>query len=337
MIHKNIPLVDLHRHLDGSVRLGTILDLARQHGLALPADDLEGLRPYAQMTQKYEDLAAALGKFALNQSIFFDYDAVRRVALENVEDAAREGIDYIELRYSPVFIAEKYGLDPQGVASVISEVWEEARRRQDVQVNLVVILSRHYGPEVVRAELRAALTQRERGVVGLDIAGVETNAPGSLFVEHCRTARAAGLHLTVHAGEWSGPRSVRQAVEELEAERIGHAVGAKDDPAVMDLIAERGVAIECCPTSAVQFSMVPSYQAHPLKEWLRRRLLVTIATDDPGISAIDLPYEYRMLDEEFCLSPEEVGVLQANGVKAAFLSPAEKEALCARAAARGQP
>lgn len=333
MIHPDLPLVDLHRHLDGNVRLGTILDLAKQHGLPLPADDLEGLRPFAQMTRHFDDLVAAFGKFVLNQSIFFDYDAVRRVVLENVEDAVREGIDYIELRYSPVFIAEKHNLDPQSVASVVSEVWEEVRGRQPVQVNLIVILSRHYGPEVVRAELQAALANRQRGVVALDIAGIETNAPGSLFVEHCRIAREAGLHLTVHAGEWSGPQSVRQAVEELHAERIGHAVGARDDPAVMDLIAERGVAIECCPTSAVQFSMVPTYQTHPLKEWLRRRLLVTIATDDPGISAIDLPHEYRVLDEEFGLSPEEVRGLQANGLNAAFLSSAEKEDLSARAAA----
>ncbi len=334
MINKDIPLVDLHRHLDGNVRLGTILDLARQHGLKLPADDLEGLRPYAQMTQHYEDLAAAFGKFELNQSIFFDYEAVRRVVQENVEDAVREGIDYIELRYSPVFIAEKYKLDPMSVASVVSEVWEEVRGRLPVKVNLIVILSRHYGPEIVQVELQAALANRSRGVVALDIAGIETNAPGSLFVDHCRTARENGLHLTVHAGEWSGPQSVRQAVEGLQAERIGHGVGAKDDPAVMDLIVERGVAVECCPTSSVQFSMVPTYQDHPLKEWLRRGMRVTIATDDPGISAIDLPHEYRVLDEQYQLPNQTVRTLQSNGVDAAFLTAAEKQALRELAARR---
>ncbi len=322
-----IPVVDLHRHLDGSVRLETMLDLARQHGLDMPAWDVQSLRPHAQVIGTITDLEACLPKFTLMQRVMVDYDACRRIVWENLEDAVEEGIDYIELRFSPGFMAEVHKLDPTGVTSAVCEAWEEARDQLQVKAKLIVIMSRHYGPEACQAELDLAIAHRNRGVAGVDLAGVEKMGPGHLFVEHMHQAHEAGLHVTIHAGEWSGPQSVRQAVLELGAERIGHAVGAKDDPSVMDLLAERGVAIESCPTSNVQFSMVSSYQDHPLPMWLERGLLVTVNTDDPGISGIDLPHEYRVLREEMGLGDDHIRKLQENGVKAAFLTDEERAAL----------
>jgi len=328
--HPDVPVVDLHRHLDGSVRLQTMLDLARQHGVKLPADTLEGLRPHAQIMGTVIDLKDCLPKFALMQSVMADYDACRRIAYENLEDAVREGIDYIELRFSPVFMAEVHKLDPMGVASAVCEAWEEARGRLPVKANLIVIMSRHYAPETYEVELQTAIAHRDRGVVAIDIAGVEEMGPGHLFVQQCQKAREAGLHLTVHAGEWSGPQSVRQAVVELNAERIGHAMGAKDDSGVMDLLAERHVAIESCPSSSVQFSMVPSFREYPLPMWLERGLLVTVNTDDPGIQGIDLPHEYHILREELKLGDRQIRQLQENGVQAAFLTNEERSKLSAK-------
>jgi adenosine deaminase len=333
--HPAFPVVDLHRHLDGSVRLQTMLDLARQHGVQLPANTLESLRPHAQIMSTVIDLKDSLPKFALMQSVMVDYDACRRIAYENLEDAVREGIDYIELRFSPMFMAEVHKLDPMGVASAVCEALEEARGRLPVKANLIVIMSRHYAPETYEVELQTALAHRDRGVVAIDIAGVEEMGPGPLFIKQCQKARQAGLHVTVHAGEWSGPQSVRQAVLELDAERIGHAMGAKDDPAVMDLLAERHVAIESCPSSSVQFSMVPSFREYPLPMWLERGLLVTVNTDDPGIQGIDLPHEYRILREELGLSDAQICRLQENGVQAAFITDAERAALLAKKEAEG--
>jgi len=320
----NAPLVDLHRHLDGNVRLQTMIDLAREHGVQLPAYDLEGLRPYVQVVESVPDLKASLDKFARMQSVMVDYAACRRIAWENLEDAVREGLDCVELRFSPVFMAELHKLDPLGVTSAVCEAWEEARDRLPVRAKLIVILSRHYGPEACQIELQASIANRERGVVGIDLAGVEDIGPAKLFVEHYRRAKEAGLHLTTHAGEWSGPESVRQAVLQLGTERLGHAIGAASDPAVMDLLAERRIAIESCPTSSVQFSMVPGYRQLPLGMWLERGLLVTIATDDPGISGIDIEHEYRVLRQEMGLDDARVCQLQKNGVEAAFLSPEER-------------
>ncbi len=333
MSDPHIPLVDLHRHLDGALRLGTMLDLARQHHLSLPAGDVAGLRPYVQMSERQGSVADLLGvdsKFSLVQLVLADYDACRRVAWENLEDAVREGIDYVELRFSPAFMGERHGLDPMGVTSAICEAWEEARGRLPVQSQLIVIMSRTYGPEACLAELAAAIAHRDRGVVGVDLAGDEAGFPAHLFVDHYRRARGAGLRRTVHAGEFAGAESIRQAILELDAERIGHGVHAADDPAVMDLLAERHIPVESCPTSNVQFGVVPGYGAHPLPLFLRRGLCVTLNTDDPGIGGIDLAHEYRIAREQLGLSEAEVRRLQENGVAAAFLSPAERAALQSR-------
>ena len=330
MSDPRIPLVDLHRHLDGSLRLETIIDLARQHRVPLPAWDVEGLRPHAQMGRgvgSLADLIGATSKFGLVQRVLVDYDACRRVTWENLEDAVHEGIDYVELRFSPAFMGELHGLDPMGVTSAVCEAWQEARHRLPVRSKLIVIMSRTFGPEACRVELEAAIAHRERGVVGLDVAGDEARWPARLFADHYRRAREAGLRLTVHAGEFAGPESIRQAIVDLGAERIGHGVHAADDPALMDLLAERQIPIESCPTSNVQFGVVPTYAAHPLPLFLRRGLCVTLNTDDPGISGIDLAHEYRVAREELGLSEEEIRRLQQNGLQAAFLTPAERSSL----------
>jgi adenosine deaminase len=322
-----IPLVDLHRHLDGNVRLETILDIGRQHGVKLPADTVEGLRPHAQVLGVEPSLVDFLAKFELLKLVFVDEDAIARIAEENVEDAHREGLAYVELRLSPAFMGAAYGLAPERVLRACCRGVRAGAARWPVRANLIGIMSRHLGEEVCWTELEAAITCMGEGVVAVDLAGDEANFPGSRFVRHFRRAREAGLHITVHAGEAAGPESVRQAVEELGAERIGHGVRAIEDPAVMALLKARGVAVEQCPTSNIQTSTVPSYAAHPHPPVHRPGLLGTRASDDPGISAIDLPHEYRVARDQLGLAPDELRQLQRNGLRAAFLSDAEKQAL----------
>lgn len=323
------PLVELHRHLDGNVRTETVLDLARLHGLDLPAWTVEGLRPHVQITEREPSLVHFLAKFALLRRVMADYDAVRRIVRENLEDAAREGIDYIELRFSPYFMGEEHGLDTFGVAEAACDALEEARGRIPVRAKLIGIISRHYGPEIGRIELQAAIRGRERGVVALDLAGDEANFPGELFVRHFQEARDAGLRTTAHAGEAAGAGSVRQAVLGLGAERIGHGVRSVEDPGVLALLAERRIPLEVCPTSNLQTSTVRDYPSHPLPGLLRRGLAVTLNTDDPSISGIDLAHEYRVAESELGLSEAELRVLQENAVAAAFLTAEERTDLLA--------
>ncbi|RME05959.1 MAG: adenosine deaminase, partial [Anaerolineae bacterium] len=190
-IDTTFPLIDLHRHLDGSVRLETILDLGRQHNLPLPAWEVESLRPYVQITEPQPGVMAFLEKFEWMTGVLVDYDACRRIAYENVEDARNEGIDYIELRFSPWFMAEPHGLDPAGVTAAVVEGVQQGARDFGVRVNLIGILSRTYGPEIAWKELEALLTQKEH-LVALDLAGDEANFPAAWFVEHFKRARDAG-------------------------------------------------------------------------------------------------------------------------------------------------
>jgi adenosine deaminase len=328
-MREGYPLVELHRHLDGNVRIETVLDLARQHGLELPSWTVEGLRPHVQITEREPSLVHFIAKFALLRRVMADYAAVRRIVRENLEDAAREGIDYIELRFSPYFMGEEHGLDTFGVVDAVCDALEEARGEISVRAKLIGIISRHYGPETGRIELAAAIRGRDRGVVALDLAGDEANFPGELFVRHFEEAREAGLHTIAHAGEAAGAASVRQAVLELGAERIGHGIRAVEDPAVLDLLAERGVPLEVCPTSNLHTSTVPDYRSHPLPALLRRGIACTLNTDDPSISGIDLAHEYRVAAGELGLSPAEIRRMQETAVEAAFLTPAERAELLA--------
>ncbi len=318
----DLPLLDLHRHLDGSVRLETILDLGRQHNLPLPAWDLEGLRPYVQITGDAEGnslpgVMAFIAKFEWMTRVLVDYDACRRVAYENVEDARREGLAYIELRFSPWFMAETHRLDPAGVVEAVVDGVETGARDFGVRAALIGILSRTYGPDACWQELEALLRYRDH-LIGLDLAGDEANYPGDLFVDHFRRARDVGWRITVHAGEAAGPESIWQAVRDLGAERIGHGVAAIHDPALMDHLAERGIGIETCLTSNVQTRTVPDYASHPARIFLERGLRVTLNTDDPGISAIDLSHEYQVAAPAAGLTPEQVHQARRNALAVAF-------------------
>ena len=329
MIDPSLPLIDLHRHLDGSVRLETILELGLAYNLPLPARTLEGLRPFVQVTEPKPDILAFFAKFEWMTGILVNLDACRRVANENVADAHQEGLDYIELRFSPWFMAEPHGLEPAGVVEAVVDGVRAASRDFGLQANLIGILSRTYGPEVAGRELVTLLTQKEN-LVAIDLAGDEKHYPGAWFTDHFRRVHQAGLAVTIHAGEAAGPESVWQAIRQLGATRIGHAVRAIEEASLLDFMVEHGIGIETNLTSNVQTSTVSSYAAHPLKQFLERGLLATINTDDPGISGIDLAYEYEVATLQAGLTAAQIRQAQQNALTIAYLSPVEKERLLKR-------
>ncbi len=326
VIDPTIPLIEIHRHLDGNVRLETILDLGRQHNLPLPARDGEGLRPHVQVTSPQPGVMAFIAKFQWLIGVMVDYNAVQRIAYENVEDAHREGIDYVELRFSPWFMAEANGLDPAGVVEAVAAGVAAGQREFGVKVHLIGILSRTYGPDIAAKELEALLSQRQ-AITALDLAGDEAHFPAGLFREHFHRARQAGWHITIHAGEIAGPESIHEALHGLGAERIGHALRAVEDPALMEYLAEHKIGVESCLTSNVQTSCVADYHDHPLRRFLEAGIRATINTDDPGISGIDLPYEYNVAAPKAGLTGQQIRQAQVNALEVAFLTEEEKQAL----------
>jgi len=321
-----LPFIDLHRHLDGNVRLQTILDLGRKHNIRLPGDTLETLRPHVQVTEVMPDLLAWLNKLHWMIAVLGDYDACRRIARENVEDAKAEGIDYLELRFSPYFMAGPNRLNPAKVVEAVVAGVEEGRAKTGLKVNLIGILSRTFGADACKVELDALLTQRAH-LVALDLAGDEKNFPAELFTKHFKRGRDAGWAITVHAGEAGGAASVWAALRELGATRIGHGIRAIDDPKLMDHLHTHRIGLEINLTSNVQTNTVPSFAAHPMKQFLARGLLATINTDDPVISAIDLRHEFEVAAPAAGLTPADIAQTRRNALEIAWLTKEEKAEL----------
>lgn len=326
MIDSNLPLTDIHRHLDGNIRAQTILDLGREFNLTLPANTLETLLPHVQVSANEPDLVSFLAKLDWGVKVLASLDACRRVAYENMEDAARNGLHYVELRFSPGYMAMTHKLPVAGVVEAVIAGVREGSKAFGVEARLIGIMSRTFGEAACLQELEAFLAHRD-GITALDLAGDELGFPGSLFLPHFNRARDAGLHITVHAGEAAGPESIWQAIRELGAVRIGHGVKAIDDPALVAFLAEQRIGIESCLTSNIQTSTVASLARHPLKAFLEQGVLASINTDDPAVQGVDIVHEYQVAAPAAGLSREQIRQAQINGLEIAFLSAAEKQAL----------
>jgi adenosine deaminase len=325
-IDPTIPLIDLHRHIEGSMRIETILDLANEHKIPLPAEDFKGLQPFIQVFEPQPGVMAFIEKIELAASVLADFAACQRIAFENVVDAQAEGLDYVELRFSPYFMAEANDLDPVGVVEAVVNGVNEAHNESGMKVNLIGIISRTYGPHAAHQELSALLEYRDH-IVGIDLAGDEAAFPGDLFIDHLKIARDAGWKVTIHAGESAGPESVRQAILELGANRIGHAVNAVKDPSLMQTMAVDGIGIEANLTSNVQTSTVQDYASHPLRKFLELGIMGTINTDDPGISRIDIQHEYEVAAPAAGLTISQIHQAQRNALQTAFITDTEMEEL----------
>ncbi|WP_318488451.1 adenosine deaminase [Photobacterium leiognathi] len=333
MINKQLPLTDIHRHLDGNIRPQTILELGQQFNMTLPGHDLESLRPHVQIVEAEPSLVAFLSKLDWGVAVLGDLDACRRVAYENVEDALRAQIDYAELRFSPYYMAMKHNLPVAGVVEAVIDGVNAGCRDFGIKANLIGIMSRTFGVDACQQELDALLTHKDK-LVAIDLAGDELGQPGTQFNTHFKQVRDAGLRVTVHAGEAAGPESMWQAINELGAVRIGHGVKAIQDPKLMDYLAEHKIGIESCITSNIQTSTVSNIKEHPIKPFLEHGILASLNTDDPAVEGIELPYEYEVAAPAVGLSQAQIEQAQRNGLEIAFLTESEKQALREMAAQR---
>ncbi|UTA59343.1 adenosine deaminase [Proteus mirabilis] len=326
MIDTQLPLTDLHRHLDGNIRPETILDLAQQHNIALPAYELETLRPHVQITKNEPSLVSFLQKLDWGVAVLADLDACRRVAYENVVDVANAGIDYAELRFSPYYMAMKHQLPIEGVVEAIIDGVQSALHTYDVEIRLIGILSRTFGENACQQELNGLLKHQDK-ITALDLAGDELGFPGHLFQPHFNRARDTGWKITVHAGEAAGAESIWHAIKELGASRIGHGVKAIEDPRLMDYLAEHQISIESCLTSNIQTSTIASLAQHPLKKFLEHGIIASLNTDDPAVEGIELKHEYTVAAPAAGLTAAQIRQAQINGLTMAFISQAERDAL----------
>jgi adenosine deaminase len=326
---KAAPKVDLHRHLEGAIRLQTLIDLYREAGEPLPEATPEELAPRAQVLAPMDGLEAVLAFFGIAQGAFRDPDAAERIAYEAVEDLAIDHVRLAELRFSPEFLCAPHGLDWDDAFAAIVRGVDRAGREHDVTVGLIAIVSRTYGMASAERTVAFALRHRER-LVGFDLADEERSYPPSMFVDVLAPLRDAGLPLTAHYGEATGPQFPREAIEALGVRRLGHGVSVADDPSVIALARDRGVALEMCPTSNHRTRAVARLADHPARRLLEQDVPVTINSDDPGLFGIDLTHELEVCRTELGFADEELRRVTENALDASFVDPAAKSAARAR-------
>lgn len=326
MIDPAIPLVDLHRHLDGNIKPETIWTLADKHNINLHVANIEELKAKTQIQDKTSDLLAFLAKLDVGVSVLADIDACYTVAYENMRDAKQSNLDYVELRFSPYYMSMQYKLNMSDLVAAVIQGVKDGERDFRVKANLIGILSRTFGAAICMQELEALLNH-SAGICALDLAGDELGYPAPLFVEHFNKARDVGWNVTVHAGEADGPQSIWNAINLLGATRIGHGVAAIQDEELMSYMRDNRIAIESCPTSNYQTATVQDVAGHPITTFMQNELMVTLNTDDPAVSNIDLAHEYKVCKEVIGLSQNTLQQIQKNGLEAAFLTEQEKLAI----------
>lgn len=329
MIDKSLPLAELHRHLDGNIKPHTILKLAQKHNIEIGAKTLAQVAKTSQIHDKTADLMAFLQKLDVGVSVLADLDACYEVAYENIRDAKESGLDYVELRFSPHYMAQAHSLNMQDLIAAVADGITAGCNDFSVEANLIGILSRTYGADACMKELDALLHHSDK-LVAIDLAGDELGFPAIHFVEHFKKAQEAGLAITIHAGEADGPQSIWNAINLLGATRIGHGVAAAQDEDLMAFMVKNGIAIESCPTSNYQTATVNDLALHPMKTFLEKGIKVTLNTDDPAVSNIDLAHEYNVAKEVVGLTDAQLRSVQINTFEAAFISEHQKQRILAR-------
>ena len=324
MNFKEIPKVELHCHLEACFRPETVMEIGKTLGLAVP-QDMKTFRDEWLLSKPLENLDVALARFVDIQKIWCSEEVIERMTFEACEYAVEQGIRIMEFRYAPDFIASgKSHLDFEKIhAAVLRGVNSGAH--PDLAVGLIGIVQKTLSLDAAERTIEFMIDNSDT-FVALDFADQDT-MPLASYSPLVEKARNAGLHLTTHAGEVPGsdsPDEVRNAIEVLNAERIGHGIHIINDAAVMDLCKERGITLEICPTSNWLTSAVPTTADHPIRRLMDYGVSVTINSDDPSLFGIDLCHEYEILHREHGFTEQEFQACNQRAADASFIDAAEK-------------
>jgi adenosine deaminase len=326
---RKLPKIELHCHLDASVRIATVAELGRQIGLTLP----EPLAPALVAPEVCLDLADFLLRIDLALEVMQHREQLVRIAREVVEDLALDGVIYGEVRFAPQ-LHLRQGLTLQEVVYAVHEGLRQGQQEFGLATGLILCCLRHE-PAARSVEIaKLALANRDK-VCALDLAGDEARFPGATHAEAFALARAEGLRRTVHAGEAAGADSIREALELLAAERIGHGVRIEESAEVEEAVKEAAVALEMCPLSNVQTRAATSLAHHPIDRLLRKGLRVTVSTDARTVSLTTVSAEFDRLAATFGWGAAEFWRCQHHAAEAAFVSPQMRRNLAATLSAAG--
>lgn len=316
-ILKALPKCNIHTHLEGSVRPSTFRELAKLHGLEVELAS-RTIADSMQVNGAERNLVDYLQKIEFGYQVFLGGQEVQQIAYEAAEDAALDGVVYLELRAGPVTHSRPNFAVEDVIASILQGL-HQAQQKYDIECRFIVCALRHHDPKINVRLAHIALECQNDGVVGFDLAGDEAGYPAQIHAEAFRVARDGGLGITIHAGEAAGAENVRYAVEELKATRIGHGVRSIESDAVLAMLRQRSVLLEVCPTSNVHTNTVNSIQNHPIRKLYDRGILISVGDDDPITSRTSVSKELTLLQNDFNFNLEEIKSMQQMGITAAFI------------------
>jgi adenosine deaminase len=320
-----LPKAELHVHLDGSLRPHTMLELATEQGVELPATDAGALAAY-MLVSDAASLEDYLERFHLTVALMQDAAALERIAYELAEDHARENVRYVEVRFAPVLNTEG-GLPADRVLEAALSGLERAAHEFTIVTGVIVCALRSLPPSSSQEMAELAVAYHGRGVCAFDVAGAEAGNPVRDHLAALRTAESAGLPITIHAGEGFGAVSIRQAVELGKAGRIGHGTRLLEDPELLTRVRDAGIPLEVCLTSNVQTRVAKSYAEHPLRHYFDEGIRVCLCTDNRLMSGTNLTREYEHARDELAFTWPELVTVARTGFEAAYVADEVKAEL----------
>ncbi len=321
--YQALPKVDLHRHLEGSMRLNTLIEISRSHGIEIMGTSY--LRPLVQIGEDEPYTSENfLSKFAALRVFYRSPEVIGRVTREAIEDAAIDNVRYLELRFTPVALSRAEDFPLAEVMDWVIEAAHEGEKEYGIRTRLIASVNRHESVELAEQVTSLAIERKDAGIVGLDLAGGEANSPATPFLGLFQEAQQDGLQITIHAGEWGGAPNVFEAIKEFGVKRIGHGVRIMEDASTVAIARERETVFEVCITSNYQSGVVPVLKQHPFPQMLSAGLNATLNTDDPSVSQITLSDEYRFACEELGVPVSVLAGRILAAAQAAFLPEEER-------------
>jgi adenosine deaminase len=325
-IYNDLPKTEIHCHLEGAIRTATIIDLAREHSLSLPAYEVAALDPHVKVYDQLKDLQAVLEAFAIFQNSIVSPAAVERIMFELCEDAARQNVKLFEVRFSPDWAFSGHRLDWDAALEGILRAKTRAESQFGMAIGLIAITSRSLGVSSCEKTVDWAIRHQEV-IHGIDLADSEWEHPIREFVEPVFRAKDSGLKVTIHSGEDTPASAVVATIQTVSPDRIGHGIHVIEDLAAVELVKERGITLEVNPWSNYLTNSVRRIEEHPLKRLFDLGVRVTINSDDPEVLETNLNNEYRIAHEVLGMSLDEIAECNRNAIRASFLPEAQRQAV----------
>ena len=321
--YNDLPKTEIHIHLEGSIRTGTLIDIARKYNLKLPAYEVAELDKHVKVLDQMRDLRSVLEAFAIFQNSIASPEVVERIAWELFEDAARQNIWLFEVRFSPDWAFHGHNLDWDACLDGLLRAKERAERTFEMAIGYIAITSRSMGPESCVKTVDWAIRHKDH-ILGIDLADGEDEHPIQEFVKPVMKAKEAGLKVTIHSGENTPASAVVDTIQAVSPDRIGHGIHIIEDMSAVELVKERGITLEVNPWSNYLTNSVRTIEEHPLKKLFDLGVHVTINSDDPEVLETNLNNEYRIAHEILSMSLQDIATCNRYAYEASFLPLNEK-------------